>query len=253
MFEQTNQTEESTLDDFAQGFEDSVENSDEYTQEADTPPEEEPAEDLEEQAENPPQETTYTLKYNGREVNVPQAELITLAQKGMNYDHVYGELQSLRNGAEIQILDKFAQQNGMSRREYVEFLRRELESRQVQEKVQQGIPEQTARRILELEQNERIRQEQEAHARQTLAKREQYNALAREYPNLKELPPQVVQAIRSGEAPLAAYRAYENRQLKQELEAAKINARNRSKALGSMADSAAMPPADDFLTGWNSE
>ena len=107
--------------------------------------------------------------------------------------------------------------------------------------------------MMELERRELQRQEIAAREEKEQAKRAQYDALAKEYPNLRELPPQVVQAIRGGEAPLAAYRAYENRLLKQELEAAKTNARNREKAMGSMQDSAAGHSSDDFLSGWDSE
>ena len=64
--------------------------------------EEEPAQP---QAEQPLQEETEAapeapaslkVKYNGQELEVPADELPAYVQKGMNYDHVYGELEQLR-------------------------------------------------------------------------------------------------------------------------------------------------------------
>lgn len=54
------------------------------------------------------------LKYNGESKEMPLDEVITLAQKGMNYDKVAAERDSLRNSTEIKLLRDLAQQNGLS-------------------------------------------------------------------------------------------------------------------------------------------
>lgn len=259
MFEETNQAEEileTMEEDFTQGFEEEAFGGEEEFAEEVLEEEQEEAgerEESEETEETEEGEPAYTIKYNGQEMELPVSQLVTLAQKGMNYDHVYGELSRIKSSPELAVLERFAQQSGMSREEYVRYLENEFENQQIQSQVQQGMSEPAARRMLELERKEKDRQLQEQAAKRAMEKQEQYNALAREYPGLKELPAQVVQAIRNGEPPLAAYRAYENAQLRQELEAVKTNTRNQSKAMGSMSDSAAAPPVSDFLSGWESE
>ena len=50
-------------------------------------PEEQPAES--EAPAEPEAEPVFKIKYNGQEQELPVSQLVTLAQKGMNYDHVY--------------------------------------------------------------------------------------------------------------------------------------------------------------------
>lgn len=258
MFEETNQTAEileTMEEDFTQGFEEeALAGEEEFAEEVLEEEQEEAGEREErEEVEEPEEEPAYTIKYNGQEMELPVSQLVTLAQKGMNYDHVYGELSRIKSSPELAVLERFAQQSGMSREEYVRYLESEFENQQIQSQVQQGMSEPAARRMLALEAKERQRQALEQQERAKEEKTAQYLALANAYPGLKELPAQVVQAIRNGEPPLAAYRAYENAQLRQELEAVKTNTRNQSKAMGSMSDSAATPPVSDFLSGWESE
>lgn len=62
-------------------------------------------------------EPKYKVKYNGEEKEIPVSELVTFAQKGMNYDHVKDELEKLRTetGAskkEIETITKALQKYG---------------------------------------------------------------------------------------------------------------------------------------------
>lgn len=89
MFENGVWTEETTLP-----TESAAEETTEATVEQPTEPEEENT--TEPDAKPAEEEPKYTVKYNGKEIELPVSELIKNAQKGMNYDHVRGELEELR-------------------------------------------------------------------------------------------------------------------------------------------------------------
>ena len=87
MEELTNQTVDSiepTSDDF-DWFDDV---------EVDTP--DETTEQPEQTVEAPAPTSFMTIKYNGEDKPLSQEEAITMAQTGMNYDKVFGELQGFR-------------------------------------------------------------------------------------------------------------------------------------------------------------
>ena len=46
----------------------------------------------------------FTVKYNGKEQTLSRDEMVTNAQKGMNYDHIYAELQDARAVIRGQLL-----------------------------------------------------------------------------------------------------------------------------------------------------
>ena len=95
---------------------------------------------------------TIRIKYNGKEQDITLEQAVELAQKGMNYDHVYGELQQLRQAPEFALLDRYAAQNGMNRQQYMQALAQAETDRRVQQEMEKGIPEETARRLVNLEQ-----------------------------------------------------------------------------------------------------
>lgn len=191
-------------------------------------------------ANNPAEDDNESVNINcdGMDIKMSRKEMISYAKRGMR-----------RN--EDSLLDTLAEHHGMQRDEFVKYLERDMENMLVQEKLQQGIPLEAARRIAALEMNEK-RYYSEQRVKAAKEKHERFKALAKEYPNLKELPPQVIKAIREGRTPLEAYREYDMAGMKQELERSRNNSRNRAKAIGSMADSAASPPLNDFLIGWES-
>lgn len=225
--------------------------------------EEEPAQP---QAEQPLQEETEAapeapaslkVKYNGQELEVPADELPAYVQKGMNYDHVYGELEQLRAAQREtaqyqQVISQFAAQAGMEPQEYLAALQRQRQEREIAQQVQSGVPEQVARRLYSLEQTERKRKEQEALQRQQYQRHQQFVQLAKEYPGLKEFPPEVVEKINAGETPLNAYRAYELEQLRQKLSIYEKNQENRAKTPGSAAGELPGEEQDEFMSGFSS-
>lgn len=220
---------------------------DEALEEADSQPEEEAPKERPADAEQ-----TFRIKYNGQEQELPVSELVTLAQKGMNYDHVYGELNQLRNAREFQFIDRMAAQYGMSREEYIEAASRQIEEAEIAKQMQNGVPEEVARRLYTLEQTEKQRRAQEELRRSEEARRRQYVELAREYPDIKEFPQEVIEAVAKGETPLAAYRAWDLRQTKQKLEILQKNREVRERTAGSAAGGLPQEDPDGFLDAFDS-
>lgn len=211
-------------------------------------PQAEPAGEQEASAEA---EQVFKIKYNGQEQELPVSELVTLAQKGMNYDHVYGELNQLRGAREFSVLDRLAQQNGMSREQYVQALEQQMQESRIQEQTARGIPEDVARRLITLEQERNQRIERERQMQAEAVRQRQFVELAREYPGIKEFPQEVIDAIAKGETPLNAYRAWDLRQARQRLETYEKNAEVKAKTPGSASGELPQEDPDGFMDGFN--
>ena len=191
------------------------------------------------------EEKKYTVKYNGEEKKLSLSELITNAQKGMNYDKVLTERDRLRNSKELGTIDRLAKRNGMSRNQFMESLERQEQDKVYREQLAMGAtPEQAEMRAADIK--ERMEQDRKE------ALKQDYIELVRAFPDIKELPKEVVNAIAGGESPKSAYMAYENRQLKQKIAAMENNLKARSKYAGSMLGNADGDYSDDFLEGFNS-
>ncbi len=60
------------------------------------------------------EEETITVKFNGEEKTLTRADARALAQKGMNYDHIYAQREDAHH-----ILDGLAGKEGLSRDEFI--------------------------------------------------------------------------------------------------------------------------------------
>ncbi len=192
------------------------------------------------------EEEGFEIVYNGQKMKLSRQEMITAAQKGMNYDHVYGELQQLRQAPEFALLDRYAAQNGMNRQQYMQALAQAETDRRVQQEVEKGVPEETARRLVNLEQEQARQQQQRAAAQSELGKRQarerQVAEFHKEFPDVTEFPDEVMARIVRGETPVSAYRAYQIEQLnakiaslEQEKAAQAVTEQNKKKSVGSVS------------------
>lgn len=163
------------------------------------------------------------------------------------------ELNRARNSPESMLMERLAREAGMSRENYMQALLQELEKNKVNKLTQQGVPEEYARRMLDLERKERQREIREARFRQESERRRQFAELVQEYPNLKELPKEVVNMMNQGASPLNAMRAYELKQLKEENAKLKQKMKNKASSPGSMNDLGDSPKMDDFLAGFSGD
>lgn len=215
---------------------------------------------------------TIRVKYNGEEKDIPLEEAAALAQKGMNYDKVLERLRAAENSEEFKVLDAYAKQNGMSRQQYVKH----LQSRQAEALMETEIqelknkhPEITDALAQELagirakeKQRELAQVERQEQERQKQEQLRPWQDFAKAYPHVKDfasLPEAVRNDVAEGMEPVSAMRKYELSEakkeienLKQQLQIKEKNGRNKEKAIGSAASSAAEDPADAFMSGFYS-
>lgn len=286
MTEETNLTIEN--DGFMDGFEDDgavATTDDDFETIEETEAVEEVTEETTEVTEQPAETKAVTLKYMGKETAIPADVAESMAQalgvdvdsflatyqKGMNYDRNLSK--KMEETAEIQILNRYAELNGMTREEYINALETAAEQKKVQEeqsKLIEKYPYSDENLIKELaEKNIKAQKDEALKAEQKAAqeKREQavkgWQELLTAHPDLdvKNLPPEIIQAVAGGQAPSIAYQAYENAQLKSQLadmqnrlSVFENNKKNKEKSIGSVRSEASALSGEDalFMEGFNS-
>lgn len=193
----------------------------------------------------------HEIVYNGQRISLTLDELKTNAQKGMNYDHVHDELVKLRNSPALGVLERYAKKNGMSTEKYVEYLREVEERQRINCMTEDGVPENVAKRLVELEDKEKEREEREAAERRRANDNAQFNRFIVEYPDVKatDIPEEVWQRFRDGMDLTASYAIYENKALKNQVKQLKQNEINKQKSVGSVKGDSSEANADAFLEG----
>ena len=149
----------------------------------------EAAEGINEADKTNPEEFSLDIKYNGELMSLDRQKATELAQKGMNYDHVYEELERLREDPELEKLERLSKAAGMSRGELLDLLLTEDETN----------PD---------AQNERSAQEQ------NMGRLLEYFKSHPQLAGKDGLPEEVKQEVLSGGDIEDAYLKYENRLLK---------------------------------------
>lgn len=206
------------------------------------------------------------VKYNGMEKELSYDDAIVYAQKGMNYDKLQSRYEALKNAPEIQIINRQANDMGMSTQEYLNYLdsfqMKSLENKALQQ-LQQLYPSENTELLQQLAKNQvdeyvRGKREQEIQRQQQLAQEEdehlttQVERFMDAYPdvNMEKLPSEVIQSISQGEDILSAYSRYENKLLRDRLNALEVNSKNRNKAVGTLTQNNSNEnETDPFLQG----
>jgi len=266
--------EDVTLDD----IEDTPEDIPADQPEPENPPEEAQESPAEEQPEGDkptePPADTYTLKYFGEEKTVTREEVIPLAQKGMDYDRVRGELDNKQKE-----IDTLKAQLGESEPVLNELLALAKESGY---KTLDELIDETRANILAGKENVDIaiarrrvaldRRERALNAREEAAKAPKqeenphgFNEFVEKFPGVKaeEIPVEVWRAVDGGKTLTQAYTEWksagelealraENERLTKELESEKKAAENRARSTGSRQG--VSPAVDDEIDRiWNEE
>jgi hypothetical protein len=224
------------------------------------------------EAQEPSQETEQAeqtnpflkVKYNKEEMELDEATARELAQKGLNYDKVQERLQALESDPRLTLVEQLAQQQGMSVDEYVEAVRQYQEQAQLDELIQQNIPEEYAKEMLEnrrfREQLQQERQAKEAEAKQQAEFSDFFKYFrdtnGRDFvPEQDEIPQSVWDANAQGVPLRYAFAEHENQQLRQQLATLKKNQDNARKApVGGVTQhgSTEIASTDPFLLGFDS-
>jgi hypothetical protein len=219
-------------------------------------------------------EDTFTLKVLGEEKSFTREEVVPLAQKGMDYDRVKGQLEEARNSLkeyeqikgdlskrneQLYWLEELAKEQNQTLDELIEVTQAQVMSRKTGQNIE------VCRGIVKNQRLERELKAQQAKMNETVdqnAKRDaDIDAFMKAYPNLaadpKALPQEVWDAVKGGESLLNAYRAYEIKELRAQLEKQKAEAEkklqkeiNKSRSTGSQS-SKGKKSADPFDVLWD--
>ena len=194
---------------------------------------------------------TWELRHMGEVRQANEAEMVALAQKGMDYDRIRSQYDELK--PVMEMVNRFANQQGLNTKDYISMLR-------AQAKQAEGLSEADARRSVELEDREAVvaAAEAERQAQQDAmeqAQRAEAEAASRRQADIQEfqqtfpeaakdpnsIPPQVWADVRNGFSLVAAYARYAVQQARQDAADAKRetasvqqNQRNAERSTGSM-------------------
>lgn len=200
-----------------------------------------------------PEKRMLKLRFNGQDIEKSEEEVLQLAQKGMNYDHVKSRLDEAQKAMPAaDLLSRFAQEAGVSLEEYITQAHGQLSAKALRELTDKGMPENEARELLELRQEksrqDRMRQERQADE----ASRKQWLEYVEAYPEIAakgKLDPDVARRISAGMSPVQAQLAHDNEQLRLQLDALKAGEKNKKTAPGSAAADGDKGQSDPFLSG----
>ncbi len=206
------------------------------------------------------------VKYNGEERDLSLEEARTLAQKGLNYDHVAAERD--RNRMAFDFLRERAKSEGMTVEQLIEKERERTEDRRLEARMSEirarddDASEETVKSLaqlqLEAEKNREERERAEALEEENRAEIEGWNRLFREHPELiasdggAKVTQGVFALVRKGHSPTEAYYIERNRELEEQNRIyASANAAKK-KSIGSLAG-VQNTDEDDFLAGFDAE
>ena len=212
----------------------------------------------------------WTLRHMDEVRQVGEADMVVLAQKGLDYDRIRGKYDESK--PVMELFGSFAKQAGMSIPDYVSFIR-------TQAKQASGMSEAEARRTVELEDREAAVSAKEAveaqrqnganqAAQARAAADARRNADIAEFQRLfpdaakdpKAIPQEVWAAVRSGMSLVSAYSKYAVDQAnaarqaaEQKAAASAQNQQNASRSTGSMQSAGeSLSSKDPFMEGWDS-
>lgn len=210
---------------------------------------------------------TWTLHHLDSERTVDEAEMLTLAQKGLDYDRIRGKYDEAK--PVIEMFGEFARAAGLSIPDYVRQVRTEA-------KRAGGMSEEEARRAVDLEEREasvhaqeqRRKEQQDAkRAEQTRINRdldEFRQAFPEAYNNAKKdpqsIPDSVWAEVKGGLSLTAAYSRYAVEQARASVKTAQETVktvqqaqRNAQRSTGSMKSAGNdSRNTDPFLAGFGS-
>ena len=216
-------------------------------------------EEAEKEAESEVPDQTFTLKHLDEVREVNRDEVVELAQKGMDYDRIRSERDSIK--------PKFD--------EYEAFLKRIAGNQSIEDLIDSTLAkldvadaEKRGEELDEVEQFKKLRIErvkreaknpppakEEPKTEEEIEKERLSKSIQRfikEYPNVKatDVPPEVWKDYRARRADLLeCYQLYENKKLRDELKALKQNQKNKERSTGSKK-SAGKKAVDHWFDGW---
>jgi len=211
------------------------------------------------------------IKYNGAEEELDfesqYDDIVSLVQKGKNYDHILSERDSLKNSPELEQLKDIANQVGVKDVSgLVAKLKQDIHEGKVNERVKELVDEELdeshAKRLAELELKVATKEveqpkEPEPQEEELTNQKDMFVELFNEYPELIKLkyedyPKDVIELIEQGKPPLVAYQKHLLEQSKQEQAKLQHQSDVKKRNVGSLKSSKA-EEKDDFLAMFNQD
>ena len=212
------------------------------------------------------------IKYNKEEVNVDSIEdLITGYQKGLNYDKKLQELENLQNSKLEKYAKSKAEELGITVDEYMDRVeqyekdqQKAREEEQLEEMINNGVPDSIAREVIatsqlrrELQKKENeLKAREEAQAKEK-AKNKEYEDFLNEFPdvNPEDIPKEVFEDAENSSLS-NAYMKWQLKELQNKLSIAKTNEKNKEAVVGGVTDTGPTKEnheVDLFLEGFNED
>lgn len=212
------------------------------------------------------------IKYNKEEVNVESIEdLIAGYQKGLNYDKKVQELENLQNSK----LEKYAKQKakelGITVDEYMDQVenyekqqQKAREEEQIEEMLNNGIPEDIAREVIatgqlrkQLQEKENELKAREQERAEKEAKDKEYQDFLKEFPdvNPEDIPKEVFEEAEKSSLS-NAYMKWQLKEAKKKLSVVEQNEKNSMATIGSVTETGQTKEKhskDLFLQGFDED
>lgn|SRR5512145_238882 len=220
------------------------------------------------------QPDSYTLKHLDEVKTVDRNEVITLAQKGLDYDRQKGknteltqkieELTQLNNqySEAYMFLKELADQQAFSVEQLIDDTRAAVLAER--QKIDKEVALERVKSKREAAEKEKPKPPaQEAKAEKAAEKTPEQLAEERRQTEIREflaeyptVDPQTIHkdvwsGVAAGKSLLLSYKTWENNQLKAQLEVEQKNKENKAKSTGSRATAGNKKPAGKWLEGWD--
>ena len=212
------------------------------------------------------------IKYNKEEVNVDSIEdLITGYQKGLNYDKKVQELENLQNSKLEKYARSKADELGISVEEYMDRVekyeeeqKKAQEEQELEEMIENGVPDSLAREILagrqlrfEYQKMKNEMKEWKESTQKEEEKNKEYKEFLEKFPdvNPEDIPKEVFEDAENSSL-TEAYMKWQLNELKSQLKVAKTNEKNATASIGSITSTGPTKEnhsTDLFLEGFYDE
>lgn len=214
----------------------------------------------EEKAETPDQK--FKLKHFDEVREVDRDEVVELAQKGMDYDRIRGERDTLKkNAAKFEEYENFLKRvagdqsiedlidSTLAKLDVADAAKKgeDLDEVEVYRKIRMDRVNRETKNPPPAEEQQKTEQDAE---KEKLSKSIQ--RFLKEYPDVKatDVPQEVWKDYHNGRADLLeCYELYQNKKLREELKTLKQNQKNKERSTGSKK-SAGKKSADPWFEGW---
>ena len=210
--------------------------------------------DATQEAQTTPQETTQAAEQETaqekQEKLFRQADVDRIVQ-----ERLARERQKYENNPYLKYLQEKAQKLGITVEQLIENDRKWEEQQQIQKLVQQNIPPEFAKEMLENRKFREMYQAEQQRRQQEETRRQMFMEFIQTYPDVKadQIPQEVWQmTLQQGYPLTAAYAIWENKQLKQQMQTIQANQKNAETSTGAAKNVDKVQGKDPFEIGFDS-